>query len=930
MKVYVEPRFDFTQDVGEGGVKQVIGHVVPHLEALGVEFVDDRDAADVVWYHAAPYAQTRVWLEKRPGVAVVCSNHGLYWAEYQWDAGSLAANAEVIEGMRLADVVTVPSRWVANAVNRGISADVRVVYHGVDLAEFAPAPGEPGAYALYDKTRVDPVCDPTPVIELARRMPDQKFVMTGDPPVDLPNVLKLGRIPYEQARALTRGAGVYLAVVRETFGLATLQAMAAGVPVVGYRYGGQAEILGSEHNGGLVSPGDVDGLAAAVRWALEERADLSVEMRERAAEFTWQKAASAYYEAFLAAIEAHASPTRVTVITTAYNTQRTVARTLASVAAALGPDDEYVVVDDASTDDTRAIVEGFVAREPRARLIAREENGYLAQARNDALAVARGRYVACVDADDELTPDALNVLAGELDKDRTTQVAYGKIRFLDDFPQENGTIESRPADYRQWNPSLNLGESDWPFPFDWGIQSKGDNVTCMPYSTMVRTEWLRRSGGWRTRCRTGEDIDLWMRLVSTGVRPRMVTQADCLIYHTSTSSMSMTNRLPDWGKWFPWTGAAGKRSHPPFGLPFPPSAAMNASWPISHHEYPVVSVIIPVGPGHDRYVLDAVDSVAAQTFRRWECVVVNDTGHELGVRLPGWVIQPEGVPGTSGVSAARNAGLRAATAPYVVFLDADDYLDRDALEHLAETITRHPELAVVYPEYWERVARPQASGAIEYDYRAHELPDWDCERGILPGAIYGVTAIYRREAIDAVGGFDEAAPGWEDGDLQVALSYAGYCAARLPRRLYVYSLDHGGRRAENLAREPEVIEWFRAKYAGRESMACRSCGGGPVRVSSPVISDGAGDAVILSGGMTEVQYTGDMQGAFNLRGGASGTFYTFGAGKHSRKPVLNEDLGFFDANPDYQVLREGAPQPLDAPPTLTIDGPPSGRRAAVA
>lgn len=926
IRVYVEPRFDFTRDVGEGGVKQVIGHVVPHLEALGVEFVDDRDAADVVWYHAAPYAQTRVWLEKRPGVAVVCSNHGLYWAEYQWDAGSLAANAEVIEGIRLADVVTVPSRWVANAVNRGISADVRVVYHGVDLDEFAPPPGEPGSYVLYDKTRVDPVCSPSPVIELARRMPDQKFVLTGDPPVDLPNVLKLGRIPYEQARDLTRGAGVYLAVVRETFGLATLQAMAAGVPVVGYHYGGQAEFVGE--GGILVEHNDIVGLEAAVREVLSRRAEYATAARAVAEQYTWQAAAQGYYRAFVDAIDAHASPIRVTVITTAYNAQRTVARTLASVAAALGPDDEYVVVDDASTDDTRAIVEGFVAREPRARLVARDENGYLAQARNDALAVARGRYVACVDADDELTPDALNVLAGELDKDRTTQVAYGKIRFLDDFPQENGTIESRPADYRQWNPSLNLGESDWPFPFDWGIQSKGDNVTCVPYSAMVRRDWLRRAGGWRTRCRTGEDVDLWMRLVSYGARPRMVTQAPMLVYHTSTSSMSMTNRLPDWGKWYPWTDSGGRRSTPPFGLPFPPSDRMNASWPISHHAEPVVAVVIPVGPGHDRYVLDAVDSVAAQTFRRWECVVVNDTGHELGVRLPGWV-RPIERGARTGVAAARNAGVRAATSPYVVFLDADDIFDRGALDHLTATIDRHPELAVVYPDYWERL-RDGSSTPVTYEYRAHELPEWDCDKAILPGAIYGVTAIYRREAFDAVGGFDETAPGWEDGDLQVALSYAGYCAARLPRRLYVYNLDHGARRDDNLAHEDEVISWFREKYKGRESMACRSCGSAPAVVPSPVVDDSAGGAVILSGGMTEVEYVGAMSSPFNLRGRASGTFYTFGAGRHARKPVLNEDLEFFDANPDYRVLREGTPQPIDAQPSLTVDGPPSGRRAAIA
>ncbi len=912
MRIYVEPRFDFTKDVGEGGVKQVIGHVLPYLEALGCEFVDDREHADVIWYHAAPYAQTRHWLSTRPNVAAVCSNHGLYWAEYDWDQGSLAANAEVIEGLRLADVVTVPSEWVARAIHRGISADVRVVYHGVDMGEWASDGSvEPSDYALYDKTRVDPVCDPSPVIALAARMPRQNFVMTGDPPTDLPNILKLGRIPYEDARELTRGAGVYLAVTRETFGLATLQAMAAGVPVVGYDYGGQSEFVGA--GGILVPPGDLDALGVAVTAALSRRSELGATAREVAATFTWERAARLYYQAFEDAIAVHRQPFRVTVITTAYNAEATLRRTIDSALAALGPDDEYIVVDDASADTTRQIAEAYG---DRLTLIAREENGYLAQARNDALARARGRYVTCLDADDELRPGALDALAGELDKDRTIQIGYGKLHFAreDDTPEDYG-----------YGP----GESPWPPEFDAGAQMEATNFSPMPYSAMIRRPWLERAGGWRTRCRTGEDLDLWMRLISYGARPRRVTEAKVLTYHTSNKSMSTTNRLPDWGKWYPWTKAAGYRSTPPWGVPAPPDPrAMSSSWPVSHHAEPVVSVIIPVGPGHERYVMDAVDSVAAQTYRQWECIVVNDTGHDLGVRMPGWVSLI--AMSDHGVAAARNAGLRGTTAPYVVFLDADDWLDRDALEHLVETAERNPGHAVVYPDYWLRHGVPAADGRTAWTYTPDPLPDWDCTKGALPGALYGVTAIYRRAAVEAVGGFDEAAPGWEDGDLQVALAYAGYCAARLPRRLYVYNVEQSsGRRADNLAREPEVLEWFRNKYAGRQSMACGTCGGKSVRVTSPVM-DGGNDAVVLSGGMTEVQYTGSASGSFTVKGAKSGAFYTFGSGRHKAKAVLDEDLTFFDTSPEFNVLRDGSPQAPDAPPSLTVDGPPSGRRAAVA
>lgn len=937
MRVYVEPRFDMTTDTGEGGIKQVIRHVTPYLEAAGIEFVDTPAAAHLTWYHATPYATTRHWLEQHPEQPVVCSMHGLYWAEYDWDQGSLDANADVIEGMRLADVVTAPSQWVADAVHRGILHDVRVVPHGVDLAEFAPPEDGHDAYVLYDKTRVDPVCDPTPVIELARRMPDVKFVMTGDPPVALPNVMALGRLPYEQAAELTRNAAVYLCVTRETFGLATLQAMACGVPVVGYRYGGQAEICPTrEHGGWLTEPGDIEGLVKGVGTGIAHRDVLSAAARVRAKEYTWQRAADGYLAAMQAAIDAHASKVRCTVITTAYNAERTVGRTIASVLKALGPDDEYIIVDDASTDGTRKRI-ADLHRDERITFIARTENGYLAQARNDALRIARGRYVTCLDADDELPPDALNTLAGELDKDRTCQIAYGKVYFMGDYPNTNGTIDERPEEYTDaQGRSLGPGRSQWPFPYDPAVQLQGSNVTCMPYSAMVRTAWLKRAGGWRTRCRTGEDIDLWMRLVAFGARPKMVTEADCLIYHTSTTSMSITHRLPDWGKWYPWTEAAGQVCMPPWGI-----AAANGrqrAWPVGHQANATVTVVIPCGPGHDRYVLDAVDSVMAQTYRRWRCIVVNDTGQPLATRLPAWVEIIEGASsieaGAQGVATARNAGLAAVATPYTVFLDADDWLDRDALAYLVASLEARPDLAVVYPDYWERDPVPDNSGTgyVAYSYGTRkELPDWSCDEGAKAGALYAITAIYRTEALRAVGGFDPEAQAMacEDGDLQMALAYAGYCAGHLPRRAFVYARDRGSVAPWHYGEEQvgKFVGWLRKKYEGKK-VACGSCGGG--RVSPPPMSpDGMAEPLVLSGNMYEVEYTGPMGGSFTIRGAQSGMESIF-QGKGSRAAVLAEDVAFFDASPDYTVHRSAAPQAPDAQPSLTVDGPPHGRRAAVA
>ena len=93
----------------------------------------------------------------------------------------------------------------------------------------------------------------------------------------------------------------------------------------------------------------------------------------------------------------------VSVLIPAYNGARLIEETLASVGAQTLVDWDAIVVDDCSTDDTRAVVARW--HDPRVRLIALQENGGPVRARNHALAHARGRYVAALDQDDLCHPE---------------------------------------------------------------------------------------------------------------------------------------------------------------------------------------------------------------------------------------------------------------------------------------------------------------------------------------------------------------------------------------------------------------------------------------------------------------------------------------------------------------------------------------------
>ncbi len=89
----------------------------------------------------------------------------------------------------------------------------------------------------------------------------------------------------------------------------------------------------------------------------------------------------------------------VSVVVPAYNAERWLGKTLLSACSQSLQDIEILVVDDGSIDGTAAVAESFIRRDPRVRLI-RRENGGVGAARNTGIAAAKGRYIAPLDADD--------------------------------------------------------------------------------------------------------------------------------------------------------------------------------------------------------------------------------------------------------------------------------------------------------------------------------------------------------------------------------------------------------------------------------------------------------------------------------------------------------------------------------------------------
>lgn len=136
----------------------------------------------------------------------------------------------------------------------------------------------------------------------------------------------------------------------------------------------------------------------------------------------------------------------VTVYVPVYNGEHYLRESLDSIAAQTFGSWECIVVDDGSTDDSCAVIEGY--RDPRFRLVRQPVNMNVANASNLALRLARGKYLARLDQDDIALPDRLARQVRFLDANPDVAVCGGVMEVFGDvnggyfLPEDDGRIKA--------------------------------------------------------------------------------------------------------------------------------------------------------------------------------------------------------------------------------------------------------------------------------------------------------------------------------------------------------------------------------------------------------------------------------------------------------------------------------------------------------
>ena len=220
----------------------------------------------------------------------------------------------------------------------------------------------------------------------------------------------------------------------------------------------------------------------------------------------------------------------------------------------------------------------------------------------------------------------------------------------------------------------------------------------------------------------------------------------------------------------------------------------------------LVSIVIPCYNPTD-YLIEALASVAAQTHRETEIIIVNDGTkqpeslailEEAARKVSLYIEQPN-----RGLGAARNTGFARARGEFVVPLDADDLLEPSYVSETLKALHHNREAAFAYTDF-------QVFGSHNYqeqpgEYNLYRLLD----RNFL-----AYSSMIRREDWEQAGRYDETGRchGYEDWELWLRLGSRGRFGQYVPKSLFRYRKHGASLYDEALARHQEFVGYIQARH----------------------------------------------------------------------------------------------------------------------
>lgn len=224
---------------------------------------------------------------------------------------------------------------------------------------------------------------------------------------------------------------------------------------------------------------------------------------------------------------------------------------------------------------------------------------------------------------------------------------------------------------------------------------------------------------------------------------------------------------------------------------------------------PKVSIIVPAFNA-ERYIAETLDSVLRQTYRNFECIVVDDGSSDGTADVVRRYCKRDSrirlvLQSNAGPSAARNRAIKLSRGEFILPLDADDRIHPLYVGTALSVFAMHPDVRLVY-------CRASYFGAVKGKWH---LPAYDYDRMTAHNCIF-VSCMYRRSDAVRVGLYDETfRQGYEDWDFLLRLLGRDDRVVRIPMHMFYYRqhpVAEGSVNTKAAGMDDELLARIEAKY----------------------------------------------------------------------------------------------------------------------
>ena len=164
---------------------------------------------------------------------------------------------------------------------------------------------------------------------------------------------------------------------------------------------------------------------------------------------------------------------------------------------------------------------------------------------------------------------------------------------------------------------------------------------------------------------------------------------------------------------------------------------------------PLVTVYV-TNFNYANYIEQSIESVLAQTYKNFELIIIDDGSTDNSREIINCYIEKTNIrvifQENKGLIASNNIAVRAAQGKYIMRLDADDYLDDNALLVLVNAIEKSDDIALIFPDYYY----VDADGQVTGQERRH---DFQAQVTLLDQPAHGACTLIRRNCLLEVGGY---------------------------------------------------------------------------------------------------------------------------------------------------------------------------------